>query len=507
MQSLGIDIGDSRITGVVLEQRHRQLAMVGCFSLPTPYRADPAEAIDRLCRELGWKEGVCVCGLSLSLLSVRNLNLPFADAKKITQVLPFELEEQLLAPVETVVTDFSFAGKGEAGAAVVSFSLEKSWLQDLLTGLHEVVDPAVVTPAMASLALHLARQDKGRPNFLLVHVDLHASSLVLVANGQPALFRRLAYSEEMILSPPFHCEQGQVEIVDPEAATECIRQLCRSIEQSLDYFRMENKEGSRGGGLDLGLPERIVLTGPLSQGTFVSEVIWADFELPVECIDLLAANGIACTQEVREQWLGPFGDRALALALQGFKRTGVNFRKDGFAPRRQLFSSRKQLLGAVAAAAALVVGTGGYLGYDYHRLQQRDADLMAAMVTLYKQTFPGVTKVHDPLAEMQAKMKAAQGPASPALFAHGEKRVLGLLADISARIPEAISLRVNRLNIDRESVTLKGTTDTFNAVQAIKSALAASAKFKSVQIVSATADKDKKKGAVRFEVQLQLEGL
>ena len=507
MQSLGIDIGDSRITGVVMEQRRRQLTMVGCLSLPMPYRADPAETIGQLCRELGWKKGVCVCGLSLSLLSVRNLSLPFQDVKKITQVLPFELEDQLLAPVETVVTDFSLVGKSEAGAAIVSFSLEKIWLQGLLAGLRGVVDPTVVTPAMAALALHLASQDKGRESFLLVHVDLHASSMVLVVDGQPVLFRRLAYPEEMILRPPFNCRYGQVEIVDPEAATECIRHLCRSIERSLDYFQMESKEVNRGNGTGNGRPKRIVLTGPLAQGAFVSAVIWADFEVPVERVDLLAANEITGAREVLEQWMGPFCDRALVLALQGFKRTGINLRQDEFAPKKSLFSSKKQMIGAVAAGAALFLGTVGYLGYDYHQLQQRDAALLSTMVTLYKQTFPGVAKVHDPLVEMQARMKAAQGPASPTLFAHGEKRVLELLTDISARIPEAISLRVNRLNIDRESVTLKGTTDTFNAVQAIKSALAASPKFKSVQIVSATADKDRKKGAVRFDIQLQLEGL
>ena len=511
MQSLGIDIGDSRITGVVMEQRRRQLTMVGCLSLPTPYHADPTETITQLCRELGWKEGVCVCGLSLSQLSVRNLSLPFQDAKKITQVLPFELEDQLLAPVDTVVSDFSLVGKNEAGAAIVSFSLEKSWLQALLTGLREVVDPVMVTPAMATLALHLAHQSKDRSNFLLVHVDLYAGSMALVMGGQPVLFRRLAYPEEMILRPPFSCEHGQVEIVDPKAATECIRQLCRAIERSLDYFQMEiqtgSKEGNGGNGAKNNRLERIVLTGPLAQGTFVSAVIWADFEVPVERVDLLTVNEIVCAKEVREQWLGSSCDRALALALQGFKRTGINLRKNEFAPKRSLFSSKKQMVGAVAAGAALFLGTVGYLGYDYHRLQQRDAALLSTMVTLYKQTFPRVSKVHDPLAEMQARIKAAQGPASPALFTHGEKRVLDLLTDISARIPETISLRVNRLNIDRESVTLRGTTDTFNAVQAIKSALAASPKFKSVQIVSATADKDRKKGAVRFEVQLQIEGL
>jgi general secretion pathway protein L len=129
------------------------------------------------------------------------------------------------------------------------------------------------------------------------------------------------------------------------------------------------------------------------------------------------------------------------------------------------------------------------------------------MVAIFKKTFPGVTKVQDPFVEMQARLKSAQGPASPGPLLYGNKRVLALLADISARIPATLSLRVSRLAIDRESVSLKGTTDTFNSVETIKSSLSASPQFKSVQIVSATADKEKKNGAIRFEVQLQLEGL
>ena len=100
-----------------------------------------------------------------------------------------------------------------------------------------------------------------------------------------------------------------------------------------------------------------------------------------------------------------------------------------------------------------------------------------------------------------------KGRPRPPRFLFGKKQVLGLLADISARIPATVALRVSRLAIDRESVLIKGTTDTFNSVEIIKSSLSGSAKFKSVQIVSATADKEKKNGAIRFEVQLQLEGI
>ena len=73
-KSLGIDIGDSQITGVVLEQRGKSLVVAACLSLPLSDQLDPAQQASLLCQQLDWREGACVCGLPLSVLSVRNLS-------------------------------------------------------------------------------------------------------------------------------------------------------------------------------------------------------------------------------------------------------------------------------------------------------------------------------------------------------------------------------------------------------------------------------------------------
>ena len=499
LKSLGIDISDSHVTGVVLEQQRKNLALHASFFLPLPEGADPATHIRLLCRQLDWQEGVSVCGLPLSMLSVRNLALPFKDVKKIAQILPLELEEQLIVPIDSLITDFSVSKKDAAGALIVAFSLERAFLSGLLEEVQDLVDPDIVTPAMVPLVAQIVKHNRDRQNFLLIHADQHSSTMVLVLNDKAVFYRRLSYPEQMILHPPFHVENDQVVISDTAATEECIHLFSRLVEQSLNYFRVEHKEEGR--------PERVVLTGPLAEIAPMAEIIHSVLGLPVEEMDLLAVNAISCPEERRLQWHGQHFDRALSLALQGFRRAEINFRKEGFAKKRAFFSSRKRLIGALSAVAVLVVCLLGFLGYDYHRLQQRDKALGEEMVTIFKKSFPGVTKVQDPFVEMQARLKSAQGPASPTALLFGNKKVLGLLADISARIPATVALRVSRLAIDRESVLIKGTTDTFNSVEIIKSSLSGSAKFKSVQIVSATADKEKKNGAIRFEVQLQLEGI
>jgi general secretion pathway protein L len=499
VKSLGVDIGNSRITGVVLEQQRKKLSLVASCSVIVPEGTEPAAQIDLLCQRLGWGEGASGCGLPLSMLSVRNLTVPFKDVKKIAQILPFELEEQLLAPIDSLVTDFSVGKTTDGGAQVVAFSLEKAALHDLLAAMQDCLDPDIVTPAMVPLVAQTIRHGKGQQGTVLIHLDQHSGSLALILNGKAVFYRRLPYPEQMTLHPPFHFAENEVVIIDQAAAEECIHRFSRTIKRCLEYFRMEFKVE--------GHPEQVVLTGPLAEIASIADIIHAALGLPVETMDLLAVNSISCPTAMRLQWQGQHFDRALSLALQGLRRPEINFRKDGFVKKRAFFSSKKRLVGTLSAAAVAVVCLLGFLGYDYHRLQQRDRALGEEMTAIYKKTFPGVTKVQDPFVEMRARLKSAQGPHAPGLLQFGNKRVLGLLADISTRIPAHVALRVNRLAIDRESVLIKGTTDTFNSVETIKSSLAASSKFKSVQIVSATADQESKNGTIRFEVQLQLEGI
>lgn len=498
-KSLGIDISDGHLTGVVIEQQRKTPVLVACARLPLPVETDPAESILLLCEQLGWQDGVCVCGLPLSMLSVRNLNLPFKEVKQIAQALPFELEEQLIAPLDALVYDFFTGKRTDEGSRIVAFAVDRTEFGRLLDTMRAQVDPEVVLPAMISLATQIVACEGDDRDFLLVHADLHSSSIALVSDRTPVFCRRISHPEQMILHPPFVCDNGEVRIVDKTMTKECLHLLSQLIGLSLDYFRIESKMDVR--------PERMVLTGSLADVEDMGEILTAVLQLPLERGDLLTQAHVAADDEQRSQWRGHQYDRALALALQGAKKPIVNFRREAFAKQRSVFASRRPLIAAAACAALLVVIGLGFLGYDYRQLQQRDRILAEEMAAIYTSTFPGVTKIQDPYAEMQARVKSAQGPGASAPLLVAEKRVLNLLADISRRIPADLDLRVSRLSIDREAVLIRGTTATFNAVETIKSSLSASPRYKSVQIVSATADKDKKDGAIRFEIQMQTEGM
>lgn len=92
-------------------------------------------------------------------------------------------------------------------------------------------------------------------------------------------------------------------------------------------------------------------------------------------------------------------------------------------------------------------------------------------------------------------------PAALPVFTE-EKRVLATLTDISARIPANIQLQVDRLQIDQQSVSIRGSTDAFNNVNTMQSLLAKSSRYTEVRIVSAA--KGKQDEGILFEIRLQL---
>ena len=77
---------------------------------------------------------------------------------------------------------------------------------------------------------------------------------------------------------------------------------------------------------------------------------------------------------------------------------------------------------------------------------------------------------------------------------------LGILNDISERIPVQLQIKVDRIVFDQDGIQLRGTTDNFNTVDSIKKGLESSDKYRDVTIASANLDKSGK--GVRFEIKM-----
>lgn len=484
-QSLGIDISDDHVAAVVVEQRRGACTLVDWRRFPCSGAMD--EVLGEVCEALAWKEGAVVYGLPLDRIAVRNLALPFQERRRLLQVLPFELEEQLIDSLDELVHDACIGGRFESGTLMLALAVGRDTLAEALAEAQgQGLDPDVVLPGLMPLAVNAAKVVKaaGTSNLLVVFMGEQGGSMALVLAGKTVLVRRLIYPDRHTAG------------TDPEDAAALGQHCARVLDQTLAYFSLEHGVQA--------VPERLVLTGPLSETAGLVEAFSAESGLAVSRLDLLEQSGVACTPEQRAAWSPGALDRALALALHGWDEPLVNFRRQGFAKKRGL-PTRRKLIVAAAAGLALLAVFSLWLGGGIYRLHQQSQSLDQEMTAIYKQTFPDAGQIRDPYMEMRARLKALQGGETPLPVLAGEQRTLVLLADISRRLPASLPLKVSRLSIDQSGLVMKGETDTYNGVETIKSLLAASPRFQEVRIVSATAGAEGgKEGMIRFELQMRL---
>ena len=495
---LGLDLGNERVVGVVVDRKPGGGTVRAVEYVPVRLEEEIPAALDELLGRLDTRVHHCTVGLSESNVFIRNLRLPFRDKKKIARVLPLELEEQLLSPAEELVMDFLVGSRQEESSGLLVAAVNPDIVRECLDLLaaHDL-DPDLVT--LRSLALGtrlLDREDSGKDILVLV-ADLYAATMVLFKDGTAVFMRYLPYPEHFFEAAPFVLEQGVLNVRNSEDARRCLAEISTAVHRSLAFLRCEH-------GIESSI-SRCLLSGSLALDVdMVPDALAQGLGVAVEVADLHARKGLALGDETASWWQPPLFDHALALALTPGvgKRQCLNLRQGALKKKFRLLRSKRQMALAAGLVFMVLAAAFGASLLDYTRLKNQYDSLGRQMNRLYLATFPGTTRIVDPLQQMKVGIRQAEtsGVSAPSV-AEG-KRALDLIADISRRIPQNLEIHVSRLLVDEESIQIKGTTDTFNTVDGIQSRLRESPLYKEVAIMSATADKNKDR--IRFQIRLLL---
>jgi len=207
-------------------------------------------------------------------------------------------------------------------------------------------------------------------------------------------------------------------------------------------------------------------------------------------------------EDITEAWKPAFMNNALALAIRDGKQAlGFNFRRDEFEAKKRYLQHKKEI-GKVAAFLLVILCLLGIsFGVDYYSLKKHYKQVDQQIVEIFSQSFPDVKRIVDPVQQMRVKINEMKKAASSVAGAASKGLVLDLLKDISQRVPESADVHMARIVIDPDVVLMKGETDTFNTVDAIKKGLEPSPYFGAVDISSANLDK--KSNRIKFEIKLK----
>lgn len=473
---LGLELRETSIAAVLLESGFKGSRLVAQDYVPIPpEKADDegiGEALNTLVERLKPAGATCVLGIPTKAVSFRNLSVPFHDIKKVRQVLPFELEPSLPIPVEELIFDFE-AVKRDGNHDLLAFAVQKDQIQRfraLLGTAH--LEPVLILPGGYAAARIVSSTAAAEEDLLFVDTGDDQHTVYAVCAGRVRMVRTLPVSG------------GGYPVV-------------RGIEMAMQRTFTAMKENL---GIEIN-PSTVFSMGPQAQLLNAGSATATLLGVPVRPIDTIRTfprlTGVTDTPD----WGTGRLDIALALALMETEAVdGINFSTERSTIQHYWGEYRRSIL-STAALILLVIGTalaGQILAMGAK--ERRLAELDRQIETVFKSTFPEVTRVVNPLQQMQLKIKEASESGSGLETAGPQVRVIDLLNALSQGIPASVDVQISRMVVGVDNVVLSGDTDTFNTVDDIKVRLEGANVFKSVTISSADLEKSGKR--VRFKLKL-----
>lgn len=491
---LALDISEDLVAAVLAKKAGKTWSVAGCAAAERD--KGPVETvIGDVVREAGLADRRCQFRVALPAhnFSFRSFVLPFHDPKKIRQVLAGEISEVTPFNIDDLVYEFLTVGKGAHGTMVRTAMIERRVIAEELAHLHaNAIRPGIVTISGLAQALALARLS-GENNLFYLDVGLRRASLVRIASGRIHLLRSLSICAAGTADFSLTADGEHATTLDAERCREAFRSFARSVRQTLLASGAERE-------ID-GLT--VFLGGPMSTFPGLVDVLRAELPLQVETYAFDFSPGLTVSGDILSPWPPGVMERAMALILLP-ERDAPYFdfsgdkRSTRGAPARLSqylkFSAVPALL-ALVAAMALAWHDRATLVEEQNRL---DGDIRR----IFTQALPEVTRIVDPVQQLKSRVDEARkaymtggdGVAGPGM--------MEILAEISSLVPSSLQVRVVRLTADQNDIRLRGTTDNYSAVEAIRKGLERSPLFARVDFSSAT--QSRQSGAIDFELAIRI---
>ena len=485
-----LDIRDDIISGVLLQTRADRTIIVGCGTA-LPGERPIGEGIVEVIKQAGFSGGPCRVCLGADHFFFRNLSLPFADPRKITKILPFELEETAPVEIEKLLVDAIATPSGDGKADVIAAMIEREILAERLSLLLELgLDPEIVTVSGVQTAVRLLELPGCPADLIFLDIGLRRATMIVALNGRIVLIRPLDF-DGLRAEIGFGDNPAAIIAKRPEHLAEIYATFASAVQQTMLAAQMREKA----------VP--VYLSGPACRLQGLSAALKDALGAEIRTCDLLRQQPfLKAAPGIEARWIPWIMDQALALGMQpGRSRKGFNFRKEEFA-RKASFKQYRYLRSRIGMSVAVLFAVVFcFLMVDFISCKMEEKRLATRIRTIFSETLPGVARIVEPVSQLQAEIKRLKTGGRQGGNAY---KVIDLLAEISERIPASSRVRLTLMVVDDKGVRLKGTTNTFNTVDTIKKGLEKSSYFQTVTITSANLAQ--KGDEVLFEIKIQLGG-
>ncbi|SHI52944.1 general secretion pathway protein L [Desulfatibacillum alkenivorans DSM 16219] len=475
---LGLDIQSDSVRAVVigggLKPRvaaHAQVEVNGQGGL--------ALALNKVLEDLGGQTDVdripCSVSFGDANTSFKNVVIPFSEAKKIRQVLPFELESLIPYKVEEAIPDYHVIRKGDHTdcLAAVNTAFEVGGALEIMADAGLNAD--ILAPSGASKVLGYLAWVQPKEDGVFLDVERDRVLLGLFSGKELILLRNLRQNFEGNL-----------------------KALAGQINLTIRAFTEKNNPAFN--------PKAIYCAGAGMHWENLQDAVQEQTGLPLKEVDLTRDIQLPMEGRVAGNWDSSAMDGALALALyHPTESTGFNMRQGPFAVRRR-WEQYKGWVIHVSILLAVLLAAFGVRYFAKKSVQEaKIASLKSQIEEVYQTAMEGRASSGDPLAAMMSEMEAlSQAPIFPG--AEGANvQVVDVLKAISDGIPPALNVKITSFSVNPERVEINGETDAYESATEIKTGLERQPLFEDVSLQSVTAGKDPGVWKFRIKAQVQKE--
>ncbi|MGH7812426.1 MAG: hypothetical protein ACREQI_00280 [Candidatus Binataceae bacterium] len=475
---IALEIAEDRVRAAAAERSWNSIRLTGVFENErAPGEPDVAGALARLAAEAGPGDLV-ISALPSGLAAKRLLELPFSDARRLNEAVPFELEGHLPFAVDDAVVAFSRVGNRDGKTLVMAATVRKRDLRAHLELLAKAgLTPKVVTLSLLALGALLGRMRNGASPVahLVVESDLNSTSLVLMdKSGTPRALRTM--------------NRGLLTAAGAPVSADAAAPIVNSMRQTLLAHAGEAERAD------------VVLTGMAAPNAQVRGLLANSLALAVRDGGDLDYSSVfdgavpaagrfsACVAML----LGALPAKPLEL---------IDFRQGEFAFRGRVrgdltpFYVPGILAAAMIAAFALHFALG--ISASWGRLDRIDRQIGAIVTPVLGKTDPAraKAKLKDGIAKMNQRLQLIGGN-----VAHHS--VLDTLLAVSRALPPRMPVEMKDVQIDANSMKMKGEADQYATVDRAKQLLAKSRYFSSIEVSHAKASP--RAGKVDFTIDAKL---
>jgi general secretion pathway protein L len=485
---VGLDLGSYSVKAVGLSTTLRGYQVSGYWEERVAPRAEGQSdadavvaAVRALFARLGFMPDTVVCGVPGSSVVTRLLRLPFTDARKIEQVIGFEVGEQLPFDLDDVILDHQVVSTEGTTADALVAAVRKSELSELLEKLKAIgVDPRVVCLDTVPM-LGLARQVLAEETQTYAIVDLGHShtSVSIVGQGGLQYVRTLSRGGKAVTQGIAHALSIDEAAADelkqrhggwdfggaPEPGTRDA-EIQRAIEAALRPLTLDLRQTFQAHAAQKrGRVERVFLCGGTSRLSGVFGFLSAT--LGLEVLPLHAVKG-PFAELAKPDIPGESVPKALALALRavtGARGPQMNLRRGEHSFKGDFQYLRGRMIQLSVGIASILVMVGVYAWARMYTLGKYESRQKAQLARVTKAT------LGEEMTEFSVALnRISRGKVAGLAELLPRTTAFDYLHELSKNIGKE-KIDVRKLDVGQKRISLEGEIDSIGALDAVVQSL------------------------------------